>query len=342
MTEQPDRAPRLPAHLLAALAAASAVVLWAYWTSLADVLWRWNHDPQYSHGYLVPGFAAYLLWMRRQHLAGADLRPSVWGLAVVLGAVAVRLAGARFPYAYLDHVSLLPCLAGLLLLVGGRAALAWAWPAVGFLAFMIPLPHTWSMALAGPMQAFATTVSTFLLQVVGRPALAEGNKILLNEIELGIVEACSGLRMLVVFFALSTAVAMLIKKPLWEKTIIALSAVPIALASNILRITITGLFYDAFGNNFGGHFFHDLAGWLMMPLGLAFLGLELWVLRTLLIDPPAGKPLPSVVTMQRVEVGPAGLYARGSAPRREKWTAPAKAPAADEAPAAEEAPAAQP
>src|SRR5436305_1327663 len=83
------------------------------------------------------------------------------------------------------------------------------------------------------------------------PALAEGNVIQLNEIELGIVEACSGLRMLVVFFALSTAVALLIRKPLWEKTLIAFSAIPIALASNILRITVTGIVYEVLGDGFG-------------------------------------------------------------------------------------------
>ena len=72
----------------------------------------------------------------------------------------------------------------------------------------------------------------------------------------------------------------------------------------------------------------------MMPVGLAFLGLELWVLRTLLIDAPAGKPLPSSISLQRVDVSSAGLY-RGTTARREKWTAPASATPA--APAAESA-----
>ena len=337
MIAQPDRAPRIPTPVVAALVVAAAAVLWSYWTTLADVVWRWNHDPQYSHGFLVPGFALYLLWSRR-HLLPDTLQPSAWGLVVLLGAMALRLAGARFHYAALDQASIVPCAAGLVLLAGGTGALRWAWPAVGFLAFMIPLPHSLSMALAGPMQTFATIVSTFLLQVVGRPALAEGNVILLDEIELGIVEACSGLRMLVVFFALSSAVALLIRKPLWEKAVIAVSAIPIALASNILRITATGLVYDLFGNNFGGHLFHDAAGWLMMPLGLAFLGLELWVLGKLLIDPPAGKPLPSTITLQRVETGPAGAYAHAGGPRRQKWTAPPKT--AEQPPV--EAPAAQP
>jgi exosortase len=225
-------------------------------------------------------------------------------------------------------VSLLPCIAGLMALVGGRAALAWSWPAIAFLAFMVPLPHTWSLALSGPMQSIATLSSTFLLQVLGRPAIAEGNVIQLNEIELGIVEACSGLRMLVVFFALSTAMALLIRKPLWERAVIAASAIPIALASNILRITITGVLYEMLGNGYGGALLHDVAGWLMMPLGLAFLGLEMLVLKHLLRAPPAHRPLPSQVTMQRVEVNPVATYRRANASRRDRWTVTAPAPEA--------------
>jgi exosortase len=166
------------------------------------------------------------------------------------------------------------------------------------------------------MQTLATEASTFVLQVIGKPALSEGNVILLNEIELGIVEACSGLRMLVVFFALSTAVAMIIRKPMWEKLLIAASAIPIALVSNILRIVITGLFYDAFGANFGGAFFHDLAGWLMMPLGLVFLGVELFILKRLLIE--RSTSVTSQVVAQRVEMPAIALYEGGTKPRRPK------------------------
>ncbi len=323
MIAQPVRALGLPISLALAL-------LWSYWTTLAEIVWRWSNDPQYSHGYLVPGFAAYLLWQRRAHFGA--LRPSNWGLAVLGAAALLRLAGTFFHFGYLDQISLLPTLLGLCLLAAGMQATTWAWPAFAFLAFMIPLPHSWSLALSGPMQTFATTVSTFCLQVLGRPALAEGNLILLNDIELGIVEACSGLRMLVVFFALSTAVALLINKPLWEKLVIAASAVPIALAANVLRITATGLFYDAFGPRFGGPFFHDLAGWLMMPLGLAFLGVELWVLRHLLLE-PSNKLLPSQVSLQRVEVNPLSFY-RGNGSRRERRAAAATQPPAASDPVA--------
>lgn len=291
--------------------------LWSYWTTLAAVASRWADDPQYSHGYLVPVFALYLLWQRRGCLNGQAGRGNWLGVGLLALAVGLRLAGAYCRFDYLDQISLLPACGGLFFLAGGWSALSWAWPAIAFLAFMVPLPHSVSVALSAPMQSFATNVSTFCLQVVGLPAIAEGNVILLNDIELGIVEACSGLRMLVVFFALSTAVAMLITRPIWEKFLIAASAVPIALASNVLRITITGVCYEFFGNHFGGALFHDVAGWLMMPLGLMFLGLELWILRKLLIERPMqAAPL----APQQIEAAnPLAIYRTAAqSPRRER------------------------
>jgi exosortase len=329
MAMQADLPIRLrPAALTTAVAV--AIALWAYWPTLSEMAWRWGHDPQYSHGYLVPGFALFLLWARRQRLQSSELRPAIWGLGLLGLAVGVRLAGAYFHVGYFDQVSLLPCLAGLLVLAGGRAALDWSWPAIAFLAFMVPLPYSLSLALSGPMQSFATLTSTFLLQTLGRPALAEGNVIQLNEIELGIVEACSGLRMLVVFFALSTAVALLIRKPLWEKALIAGSAIPIALASNVLRIVATGVLYEALGNGYGGDLFHDVAGWLMMPIGLAFLGLELAILRRLLLEPVDQRPAVGAARLQTVEVNPLAAYRGGNSSRRERRAVavPAAAPAA--------------
>jgi exosortase len=323
MTASADSTRFRPAVFTAALVLPP--LLWAYWPTLAEMAWRWAHDPQYSHGYLVPLFAAYLLWSRRQRLLDREVRPAIWGGCILVVAVGLRLAGAYFHYSYLDQVSLLPCLAGLIALAGGRAGLAWAWPAIAYLAFMVPLPFSTSLALSGPMQTLATTSSTFLLQVLGRPAISEGNLIQLNEIELNIVEACSGLRMLVVFFALSTAVAMFIKKPLWERVTIACSAIPIALVANILRITVTGLVYEIMGNGYGGNLLHDVAGWLMMPVGLAFLGLELLVFKKLLIEPQR-RPLPSPIALQRVEVNPVTMY-RGGNTRRERRTAAAPTPA---------------
>jgi exosortase len=263
-----------PALIVAAL----AIVVWAYWTTLAEVVDRWSTDPQYSHGFLVPLFSAYLLWTRRDRLLAADLRPRWWGLGVVAAAVVMRVAGHVFYQPWLDTGSLLVCLAGVAAAAGGRRALVWSAPAIAFLVFMLPLPYRTHVMLGGTLQRVATLASTYALQTLGVPAVAEGNVILLTSTRLGVVEACNGLSMLFTFFALATAVAILAPRSLPERIIVVLSAVPIAVLANVVRITVTGLLHEASQDELARVVFHDLAGWLMMPLALGMLLLELFVL----------------------------------------------------------------
>jgi exosortase len=201
--------------------------------------------------------------------------------------LALRLFGTFWHFISLDAISIVPTVAGLTLLLGGRAGWRWAWPGVLFLAFMIPLPFSVAGAMSGPLQRLATVSSTFVMQTLGMPALAEGNVIRLNDHEIGIVEACSGLRMLVVFIALATAVTLVIRRHWIDRVLILASAVPIALLSNMIRVTVTGIMYEAGYSEMASHFFHDVAGWLMMPLALGMLGLELKVLSWLFVEAPA-------------------------------------------------------
>lgn len=269
--------------LLASFALGTAAVGWAHATTLQELARRWATDAQYSHGYLVPGFALILLWLRRDKLNGAE--PSWLGLPLLAAGLGLRLYGTYFYYVWLEAISLLPCLAGLYVTVGGRPAWRWSWPAVAFLFFMVPLPYRFSTALSGPLQALATVASTFALQTLGLPAVSEGNVILLNETEIGVVEACSGLRMLVIFFALTTAVALLSARPLWERFVMIASAVPIALLSNLIRITATGVLHETAGSEIANAVFHDLAGWLMMPLALGMLWMEFKFYSLLVVEP---------------------------------------------------------
>jgi len=137
----------------------------------------------------------------------------------------------------------------------------------------------------------ATAASTYTLQTIGVPAVAEGNVILLTHTRLGVVEACSGLTMMVTFFALAAGVAMLIRRHWVVKAVIVLSAVPIAVAANVARITLTGVLAEASQDDLSRVVFHDLAGWLMMPFGLALLLAELYamdrVVRPAGVRPPA-------------------------------------------------------
>jgi exosortase len=250
---------------------------------------RWSNDPQYSHGFLVPVFAAVVLWQRRDRRPKA-LRPAWGGLAVLAAAVALRLLGAYLGVEALDAYSLLPALGGLCLLLGGWPALRWAWPAVAFLGFMMPLPFTLDMLLAHPLRRLATAASTYCLQTLGLPAVAEGNIIHIDAVRLGVVEACSGLGMLMTFFALATALALLLERRLADKLIIVASAVPIAVIANVARITLTGVAHYEWGPR-AGDLLHTWAGWFMMPLALALLWLELRFLDRLLLNEEPRAPL---------------------------------------------------
>lgn len=298
-----------------------ACMLWAFWTTLVDLTQVWQSSAQYSHGWLVPVFAVFLLWARRDRLHGAELRPSWWGLPVLALALGLRLAGVYFYFISLDPIALIPCVAGLCLLLGGWSAWRWAWPAILFLGFMVPLPDRVASSLSEPLQGLATVCSTFVMQVLGLPALAEGNVILLNDHQIGIVEACNGLRMLMVFFALAVGVALVARRPLLDRFVLVLSAVPIALASNIVRITVTGILYDKVNSETANAFFHDVAGWLMMPLALAMLGLELKLLSYLFIAAPADMRVPRIPAVRRkppVQTAPPTTPTDAAPPRRRR------------------------
>src|SRR6185312_8798043 len=157
-------------------------LVWAFWSTLTELALVWKTNDQYSHGYLVPGFAVFLLWLRRERLDREAARPSfvLGGLLLALG-VGLRLAGVYWYYLWLDTISIVPCVAGVCWLLGGWAAWRWAWPAILYLSFMIPLPYRVATSMSGPLQNLATVTSTFIMQAIGLPALSEGNVIVLNE-----------------------------------------------------------------------------------------------------------------------------------------------------------------
>jgi exosortase len=281
----------MPAGLAAGLAGLLLIGAWAYLPTLSAMGQRWLGDPQYSHGYLVPIFSLYLLWQRRDRLANAQWGVYWRGLPLLLVGMLLRFAGTYLYFDWLDAASLLPTLAGLCVLFGGMATLRWAWPAIAFLLFMVPLPYLVEKALGQPLQRLATIGSTYVLQTLGLPALAEGNVILLSNGPINVAQACSGLSMMLIFFALSTALVLVVRRPLLDKAIVVLSSLPIAVLVNVVRIAATGVAMEKFGPQVAHAIFHDAAGWLMMPLALGFLGLELWLLSKLLLEAEVSRPL---------------------------------------------------
>jgi exosortase len=276
---------------------------------------RWSVDARYSHGPLVPLFAVALLYLRRKELPDASaLRPNAaLGIGLVLLGGLVQLVGGYVGSPWVVGLSLLPYLLGVSALVGGLPALRWALPAVLFLVFMIPLPYRFEVLLGPPLQALATKLSTFALQTIGLMAFARGNIIRLGEFRIGVVEACSGLSMLMTFVALSVGVALLVKRPWLDRIMLVVAAAPVALAANTARIVLTGVLYVKAGSAAAEHFYHDLAGWLMIPFALALLWLMAKVWSWLVVEDESAEKIPIVVGLAGTK--PASTPARASASR---------------------------
>jgi len=280
-------APLLGTNFMVLVVVACLLISFSYFGVLWQLSGRWINEPDYSHGFFVPLFSAFLLWHRRQMFT---LSPTVSWRAVVSGLALIGIAGVtRWVGIYqqfelLEPVSLIPCISGVVLIIGGWPMARWAWPAVLFLAFMIPLPGIVSGLLSHPLQRVGTIGSTFCLQTIGIPAIAQGNVIYLSEARIGVVEACSGLRMLNVFFAISIGASLIMNRAWWEKAVIILSAPLIGVLTNIFRITVTGIAFEYFSRELAEHLFHDLAGLLMMPVAVGLLMVELALLKALFVE----------------------------------------------------------
>ncbi len=190
----------------------------------------------------------------------------------------------------IDAIAFLCTLTGVVLLVWGQRFFRGVWPAVLFTGFMLPLPFQLERTLSDPLQVLGASESAWFIQAFGIPAIAQGNTILMGETRLGVAEACSGLRMLMVFFAISASAVIISNRTRWEKLLILLSAIPIALIANIVRIVATAVAHQSFGRETADLIFHDLSGWLMMPLAMLLLYLELKILDLVFVKAADSRP----------------------------------------------------
>ena len=276
------------------LFAAAAAVVWAFLPTLDWMVSKWIDDPSYSHGFLVPLFSGYLLylaWQTGKPMTSAP-RPLVAAL-VLLAALPFRLLGGGLLFHQLDVLAFLMTLFAGVLAVGGFRLARVAAPATAFLLFMVPLPYEIEQNVGGPLKTFATAASTFALQTLGYPAVSMGNVIHIDEVTLGVVDQCSGLKMLVAFSAFAVGAVLLTRRSPAEQCLILLGFVPIAVLTNVLRIVATGIVYAATTDKGSRDFSHDLFGWLMMPLGLALLAGQLWVQSRLVVKPTADGDMPA-------------------------------------------------
>jgi exosortase len=258
--------------------AALAAGTWAYWPTLGELVATWEREPDYSHGYLVLPAALFFLWARRETMPTVTSPGWLSGVLLVALSFGVRLFAGAFYFESIDGWSLLLWLAGVVALLFGNRLLVWSLPSIAFLFFAVPLPFRLEGLMSLPLQRVATKLSCWLLQLVGQPAISEGNTILMGDHRLEVAQACSGLRLFMSISALAFAYLLLVKRSWWEKALLIVSIIPIAVLANAARIVATGLLFEFASEEIGHQFSHDFAGWAMIPLAATLFGVVLWYL----------------------------------------------------------------
>ena len=269
-------------HSVAIISILACAFAWSYWPTLLELAKTWLHESDYSHGFLVVPVALFFLWARRDSFPERRAGFHWLGLALVAASVAMRAAAGRYYLEAVDGWSILVWLAGVIWLFGGPGVLRWSLPSVLFLWFMVRLPYRAELALSLPLQTVATRVSCWILQLLGQPALAEGHTIVLGENTLEVEQACSGLRIFIGIAALAFAYVVIVRRQWWERVLLVLSVIPIALLANAARVVTTGLLFQYVSSETARKFSHDAAGWFMIPFAALLFTLMLWYLAKLI------------------------------------------------------------
>jgi len=275
---------------LIGLAAAAALITTLYWENLKHFTFVWSNDDNYSHGWLVAPLSLYFAnhaAERRLRRSGANA-PTADSGGLRLGALLIaaglagRLITVFLPIGLIADSSMILTLAGAVSLVfGSRTLRTYAFP-IAFLVFMIPLPVALYTMLANPLQMIVSRVAAGVMTACGIPVLCEGNMLTLpGDIRMFVAEACSGMRQLTGFLALTAAVAYLSGKPAWYRVVLVASAVPVAMVANIARVIVTGLIMYYVDPNYAQGAWHTVEGMVLMLGGLAILQFEMVVLNAL-------------------------------------------------------------
>jgi exosortase len=244
---------------------------WLYSSILYHLVGQWWQDPNFSHGFFVPLFSAFVLWQDRSRLASLPVVPSSWGLLIVLGALFVLILGVLGAELFLSRVSLLLLIAGLVIFFLGwnyfRAVLfPWA-----FLILMIPIPAIIFNQITFPLQLLASKIAAGVLPLLGVPVLREGNVISLPAMVLEVAEACSGIRSLLSLTTLAIIYGYLMEPRNSIRVALAIASLPIAVAANSFRIVGTGLLIQYWDPEKAEGFFHLFSGWLIFVISLLML-----------------------------------------------------------------------
>lgn len=272
----------------AAVAAAALAVV--FWSNLRHFALSWSTDENYSHGFLVPFISLYFANLAAERGPLKVRGGPALGLVLLSLALAAKLATVVIVVGTLGDLALIAAIAGVCALLAGTDVLRrYAFP-IGFLLFMVPMPVSLYAWIASPLQLMVSRIASVAMNATGVPVLTEGNMMTLpGGVQLFVAEACSGMRQLTGFLALTAAVAYLTTRPAWYRVAVIAAAIPIAMTANVARVVLTGYIMYYVNPAYASGAYHTLEGLLMLGFGLSMLRGGCWLLDQLVEwnEPPA-------------------------------------------------------
>lgn len=273
------------------------LMLAVYWGTIrSQMVGRWLHDANWSHGWLIPVFSLYFLFTQRERLARCQPKPNYLGAVILALSLAMYfISGWMLRMSYPQAVSIVGAIFGVTLLMGGWSIIRVAWFPIGFLVLGIPLPEALYVQLTFPLREFASTVAATVMPWFAKGLYTEAQAVVIDYVmpgrppgQLNIEEACSGMRLMMAFVTLGVAMAYLRDRPAWQRIVMVLSCIPIAVLCNSIRVTTTGLLYVYGRQQLASGTAHQLLGILMLLIALGLYALIGYILNHLFIEETQG------------------------------------------------------
>ena len=267
------------------LAALTGLMMLATWEALA---WMATDDwstEEYSHCWLIPPIALFILATRARDLAAVPWTRSWSGVTLALAGLLMTLLGNLSAVYTITQYGFIVTLWGVILAMIGPRAVRIIWPALVYLVFMVPLPDFLQVQLTAQLQLVSSILGVAVIRLAGLAVYLEGNVIDLGNYRLAVAEACSGLRYLFPLMSFGFLCAAIFVAPRWQRVVVFLSTIPITVLMNSVRIGVIGILVNFWGTEMAEGFIHFFEGWVVFMLCVSILFAEMWLMTRLSRQP---------------------------------------------------------
>ena len=256
------------------------LILWliAFIPVYPSLVRTWLNHSDNSHGILVPLVSAYFIWLRRREFSLESVSNSNWGGIILAFSMGLYLLSYAGGIAVVSRAMIVFSLIGLVLFTLGTTVFKLLAFPLCFLIFMVPVPDSILGLVSFPLQLFVTKISTFLIQIFSIPAYREGNMVYFAQTQLEVAEACSGIRSIMSYAMLSFIFAYMLDRSWGRRAILVVSAIPLALLANMVRVTGTGILANFYGSKVALGFLHEFSGLAVFAFGFVLLLAEYMLL----------------------------------------------------------------